>query len=38
LFSQSDVNYFKKKERKARRVRNLSILVGLLLLGLSVGN
>jgi hypothetical protein len=38
LFSQADVNYFKKKERRAKRGRNLAIVVGLLLLGLSVGN
>jgi hypothetical protein len=38
LFSQSDVNYFKKQQRKARRQRNLAILFGLVITGLAVTN
>jgi multidrug resistance efflux pump len=38
LFSQADVNHFKKQQRKARRQRNLAILFGLVITGLAVTN
>jgi molecular chaperone GrpE (heat shock protein) len=38
ILSQADINYFKRKERRERRKRNLALVVGLVLLGLGVVN
>jgi hypothetical protein len=38
LFTQSDANHFKKKQRGARRQRNLAVVIGLVLIGLVATN